>query len=113
MATSTLGMQKLQHGPAQDGIDSRLVALALALEPHQHIRVDANRRCLLGRLIERIPGGLLPELVRQRRDVAAVDLAVRQDRQRRQFGFLDGRQRWEVRQVNLAFHGLAYSVSFP
>lgn len=113
MATSTLGMQKLQHGSAQDGIDSRLLALALALEPHQHIRVDANRRCLLGRLIERIPGGLLPELLRQRRDVAAVDLAVRQDRQRRQFGFLGGRQRWEVRQVNLAFHGLAYSVSFP
>ena len=106
-------MEGLQHGFAQDGIDPCLIALALALEPQQYIRIDANRCRLLGRLVERVFDGMLPELVRQRRNVAVVDLAVGQGRQRLQLGLLCGRQGRQVCQINFVVHGLAHSVSFP
>ena len=45
-----------QHGIARDGVHPCLVALALALEPQQNIRVRMNRGRQLDRLVERISG---------------------------------------------------------
>ena len=64
MATSTLRVERPQHGFTQDGVDPRLVALALALEPQQDIRINAHCRGLLGRSVKRVLGRLLPELIR-------------------------------------------------
>ena len=38
---SGFALDGVQHGIAQDGVDLRLIALALAFEPEQNIGVDA------------------------------------------------------------------------
>ena len=45
-----------QHGIGRDGVHPCLVALALAFEPQQNIRVRMNRGRQLDRLVERAFG---------------------------------------------------------
>lgn len=76
-ARGSSGLACRQHLPTQDGIDARLVTLALGLEPVQHIGIDAGRDLLLDGAIEPPTHGSIPLRCCQHRTIAGVDRAVR------------------------------------
>ncbi len=86
-------MQRAQHGLAQDAVDARLVALALALEPCQHIGAQPYRGAGLGGPVELALHRLFPKGRIKGRDVAGVDGVTWHAGQRLEFSLLLGRQR--------------------
>jgi hypothetical protein len=68
--------QVLQHGITKQSICPRLIAPALSPKPSDNIGVKAKSQLLLQRPIEGIADRVLPELLRQFRDVGSIDLVV-------------------------------------
>jgi len=74
-------VQIAQHGIPQQGICAGLIAPALPPQPGNHIGVKAKSQLLLQRSIEGIADSVLPEPLRQFRDVGSIDLVVRPPRE--------------------------------
>jgi hypothetical protein len=73
------------HHHAQNAVNACLVALAMALEPIEHVRIETNRQLFLGR---RPSGGcLLEKRLVQRRNVRIVDIGVPHPVNSRQVAF--------------------------
>src|SRR5208337_105287 len=71
------GVHIAQHGISQQGIRAGLVAAALPPQPSDDVGVKAKRELLLQGPVEGIANRVLPELLRQFRDIGSVDLVVR------------------------------------
>jgi hypothetical protein len=72
-----------EHLGAQDFVEPALIALALAVEPLQHVGFDAHRQLALERAIKFPPHRALPVLLACGRDVRKVDLVIRPGRRTR------------------------------
>lgn len=72
------------HGAAQDGVHAGLVALPPGLQPGEHIGIQPRRDLLLDRAIKAPPVSPGPLRLSQFRNVAGVDLLIRQRGQLRQ-----------------------------
>lgn len=98
----------------QNGIEPRLIPLAIRLQPRRHVRVDTHGGGLLGRSVERMLRWARPQGVVQRRDVAGVDRCVRHGPQGREFGPLRASQARHARRINHKLHGsLGHHAAFP
>ena len=103
----------MQHRITQDGVDAGLVALVIGFQRLQNVGIDANRSGLLDGPVEGVPGGVFPEVFRQRRNVAGVNLLVGHGRQSCQLGLLLAGEGWQIGGVDLVFNGfLRHGVSF-
>lgn len=80
--------ERLQHLTPQDGVDPGLITLALSSEPGQNIGIDSYGGGGLGGLVVLAANRVPPEVLRQRGNVAEVDLAVRPSRQIRKIRLL-------------------------
>ena len=103
----------MQHGITQDSVDAGLVALAIGFQPLQNVGIDAHRCGLLDGPVEGVAGGVFPEVFRQRRNVAGVNVLVGHGRQSHQLGLLLAGEGRQIGRVELVFHGfLGHNVSF-
>jgi len=85
-------VQIAQHGIPQQGICAGLIAPALPPQPGNHIGVKAKSQLLLQRSIEGIADSVLPEPLRQFRDVGSIDLVVRPPRELFKTAFAPSRE---------------------
>src|SRR5438094_10442226 len=65
-----------QHGFTKQGICPGLIAPSLSPKPGNNIGIKAKSQLLFQRSVEGIADRVLPELLRQFRDVGCIDLAV-------------------------------------
>src|ERR1019366_10111900 len=83
-------LDRRQHLPPEDGVHARLIPPAVGLQPLQNISVQTRSNDSFDGAIE-MPAytlSLRPFCVRQNRDIASVDLALRPLRERLQIGAL-------------------------
>jgi len=73
------------HHHAQNAVDARLVALAMTLEPLEHVRIETNRQLLFRRRPSR--RCFLEKCLVEWRNVRIVDIGVLQAINSRQVAF--------------------------
>ena len=74
-------VQIAQHGIPKQGICAGLIASALPPQPSYHIGVKAKSQLKFQRSIEGVADCVLPEPLRQFRDVGGIDLIIRPPRE--------------------------------
>src|ERR1700735_2780331 len=74
--SSAPGRGFLEHGGAQQGIQSSLIAFAVFAQPGDDVGVETDGELLFHRAVEGGGNGVLPELFGGFGDIGEVDLAV-------------------------------------